>query len=300
LSYDFGDAVANAAEKPGVRSRREERGGTSRGYARRRYCRVIVGCVCPSNFMTLTRLRRYAASRRQARARPDAHRDRPARRYRRQPFADRRSTPVGDQCSGASFSHRKHLARRGGFGERNRLGRISPQRDRYCELSRRMREFAEDVLFPWPYRVPARCPIGGRCPQTGSKVRRQVFLIFSEWIARSGCRLRQGICAGAAFASEYPVTLSGVRGFHASSPESALRKITFPPPISTRDLFTGRLRLVLLSVRMERSRHGTYTFTPNFPKRLTPPPGHHDGWRLHEPTSITGHRVPTRAVGLRS
>ena len=152
--------------------------------------------------LTLTRLSRYAASRRQARARPDAHGDRPARRYRRQPFANRRSTPVGDQCSGASFSHRKHLARRGGFGERNRLGRISPQRDRYCELSRRMREFAEDVLVPWQYRVPARCPAGGRCPQTGSKVRRQVFLIFSEWIARSGCRLRQGICTGAACASE--------------------------------------------------------------------------------------------------
>ena len=68
---------------------------------------------------------------------------------------------------------------------------ISPQRDRFCELSRRMREFAEDVLVPCNIAFQLDVPSSGDDLRLDPEVRRQVFLIFKECIQNiarhSGC-----------------------------------------------------------------------------------------------------------------
>lgn len=59
---------------------------------------------------------------------------------------------------------------------------ISPQRDRLGELSRRMREFAEDVLAPRNVAFQLEAPASGEDLRLGPDMRRQVFLIFKECI----------------------------------------------------------------------------------------------------------------------
>jgi ligand-binding sensor domain-containing protein len=59
---------------------------------------------------------------------------------------------------------------------------ISPRRDRFSELSRRMREFAEDVLVPRNIAFRLEAPQCGEDLRLGPDMRRQVFLIFKECI----------------------------------------------------------------------------------------------------------------------
>ena len=58
---------------------------------------------------------------------------------------------------------------------------ISPQRDRFSELSNRMREFAEDVLVPRNIDFRLEATESGNL-KLGPDMRRQVFLIFKECI----------------------------------------------------------------------------------------------------------------------
>lgn len=59
---------------------------------------------------------------------------------------------------------------------------ISPQRDRLIDLTRRMRQFAEDVLAPRDIAFRLEAPEGEEGLSLGPELRRQVFLIFKECI----------------------------------------------------------------------------------------------------------------------
>jgi two-component sensor histidine kinase len=59
---------------------------------------------------------------------------------------------------------------------------ISPHRDRLIDLTRRMRQFAEDVLAPRDTAFRLEAPQDGEDLTLGPELRRQVFLIFKECI----------------------------------------------------------------------------------------------------------------------